>query len=213
MSGWTRLTRALQSVKLLSECSDKCRYHFQVAALNQQRIQDLGKLKIIRGSTAKATGRQVASVLVLVVLVLTIVSVNLSLVQSSSANGGTHVVLSSASTMVGGELWLNDSYPFQSEAASSTILALPAVSTWLNSHNISLGQLRPYDSLWSSQGNPYDCPQGTVGFASNGTVYDDYDYILPNGTVIGVGVAEGSLAGVLVRIFTFPSQGSLSYLG
>jgi hypothetical protein len=45
-----------------------------------------------------------------------------------------------------------------------------------------------------------------VSFANNGTVYDDYDYILPNGTVIGVGVSEGSPAGVLVAISTFPSQ-------
>jgi hypothetical protein len=152
-----------------------------------------------------------ASLLVLGLLGFTCIAAGLTVAQPSSASSGSHVILSSSpSNLVGGELWLNNSYPFQSEAASSTILALPAVSTWLSSHDISIGQLRPYDSLWSSQGNPYDYSQGTVGLG-NGTVYDDYDYILPNGTVIAVGVPEGSPAGVPVAFFTFPSQGSLGY--
>jgi hypothetical protein len=155
-------------------------------------------------------GGRFASFLVLGLLGFTCITGGLTVARSGSASGESHVTLSSSpSNLVGGELWLNNSYPFQSEAASSTILALPAVSTWMSSHDISINQLRPYDSLWSSQGNPYDYSQGTVGLG-NGTVYNDYDYILPNGTVIGIGVPVGSPPGVLVAIFTFPSQGSIS---
>ena len=143
-------------------------------------------------------------------LVLTSLSV-LSLVEPSSANSGSNVVSSSsANIFVGGELWLNNSYPFQSEAASSTILALPALSTWLVSHNISKEQLRPYDTLWSPQSNAYDTPQGTVGFENNDTVYNVYTYILSNATVIGVWVSKENPAFV-GSIYTFPSQPSLTY--
>lgn len=146
-----------------------------------------------------------ASLLVLGLLGFTCIS-GLSVVQPSSATTKSQVALSSSgSSLVGGELWLNDSYPFQSEARSSTILALPTLSAWLGSHGISIDQLRPYVTLWSSQGNPYDYAQGTVGFADNGTVYKDYDYILPNGTVIGVAVSEGSPE-VVAAVSTFPSQ-------
>ncbi len=146
-----------------------------------------------------------ASLLVLGLLGFTCIS-GLSVVQTSSATTKSQVTLSSSgSTLVGGELWLNNSYPFESEARSSTILALPTLSAWLSSHGISIDQLRPYVTLWSSQGNPYDYAQGTVGFAGNGTVYKDYDYILPNGTVIGVAVSEGSPE-VVAAVSTFPSQ-------
>ncbi|MCL5067593.1 MAG: hypothetical protein M1368_04490 [Thaumarchaeota archaeon] len=133
------------------------------------------------------------------------------MIQPSSANSGSNAVSSSSGTIfVGGELWLNNSYPFQSEAASSTILALPGLSTWLVSHNISKEQLRPYDTLWSTQSNPYDTPQGTVGFENNGMMYNVYTYILSNATVIGVWVSQVTPAFV-VSIYTFPSQPSLTY--
>ena len=158
------------------------------------------------------TRRQVASLLVLGAMALAIISVGPSFVHPSSADSSVHVASSSsAGALVGGQLWLNDSYPFQSEAASSTILALPALSSWLISHNVSVYLLRPYDSLWSSSGNPYDFPQGTVGF-DNGAVYDVYTYIMPNGTCIGVWISQASPRTV-GSIYTFPSQGSLSYLG
>ncbi len=161
-----------------------------------------------------ATRGRFVSLLVLGLLGLTSMITGLNLVQPISASGGSQVTLSSsASTLVGGELWLNSSYPFQSEAASSTILALPALSVWLTSHDIAKDQLRPYLSLWSSQGNPYDYAQTTVGFADNNTVYGVYQYILPNGTVIGVWASEGSLK-VVESIYTFASQNnSVSYGG
>jgi hypothetical protein len=158
------------------------------------------------------TGSRFASLIVLGLLGLASIS-GLILVQPSSASSGSHMAsFSPPSTLVGGELWLNNSYPFQSEAASSTILALPGLSTWLASHNISIEQLRPYDTLWSTQSNPYDYPQGTVGFEDNGTVYDVYTYILPNATVIGVWVSE-EIPTFVASIYTFPSQPSLSYGG
>lgn len=156
------------------------------------------------------TDGRFSSLLILVLLGFASIS-GLSLVRSSSASSESNVASSSsASALIGSELWLNNSYPFQAKAATSTILALPTVSAWLGSHDISIDQLRPYDTLWSPESNPYDDPQGTVGFQDNGTVYNVYTYILPNTTVIGVWVSQEN-AKVVGSIYSFPSQPSVTY--
>ena len=162
----------------------------------------------------RSIGARFPALLVLGLLGITCVTAGLSLVQGISASSAPNATQpKSPTTMMGGELWLNSSYPFESEAVTSTILAMPTVYEWLTSHSISLDQLRPYLTLWSSEGNPYDYAQTTVGFGDNNTVYGVYQYILPNGTVIGVWVSEGNPK-VVGTIYTYPSQSdSVSYWG
>ena len=103
---------------------------------------------------------------------------------------------------------MNNTFPFSTDAVSSTVLALPMVHAWLSSHSISIDDLRPYLTLWQSSGNPYDYAQTTVGFTKNDTVYGVYQYILGNGTVIGVWVSE-SKPTTVGEIYTYPSQGGI----
>ena len=121
--------------------------------------------------------------------------------------------MATASSFVGGEIWQNSSIPFAKDAANSAILSLPTLSSWLSSHSISINELRPYLSVWPSQGNPYDYAQGTVGWTDNNTFYSVYSYILPNGTVIGVWVSQSSPR-VVESIYTYPSESSgAAFLG
>lgn len=117
--------------------------------------------------------------------------------------------------LMGGLLWQNNSFPFQKYAATSQILALPAVSSWLSSHGYTLSELRPYLSMYPACGNPYDFAQGIVGFHDNGTVYNVYNYIVmnsPNGLVIGTWVTSGSPQTV-GQIYTYNTTGPGIVLG
>lgn len=134
-----------------------------------------------------------------------ILGLALMVIGSSASPGSSAVSASSRSTLIGGELWLSNSVPFQADAATSVILALPTISAWLSSHSISLNGLKPYLSVWPSQGNPYDYAQTIVSFLKNDTVYGVYSYILPNGTVIAAWVRENSAQHV-EKIFTYASE-------
>ena len=91
--------------------------------------------------------------------------------------------------LVGESIWENSTFPFQTYASTSKVLAMPAVNSWLATHGYWADELRPYLSLYPSVGNPYDFAEGwgTVG----GVTYYSYQYIVPNspnGTVVSVEV-------------------------
>jgi len=105
--------------------------------------------------------------------------------------------------LTGGYLWENNSFPFQSYAANSTILALPAISSWLTANGYSPSDLRPFLSMWPSSGNPYDFSQMTV--TENGTTYLVHQYVVTgsaDGLVIGAWVADNS-SQTVTNIYTF----------
>jgi len=106
---------------------------------------------------------------------------------------------------VGGELYENNSFPFQTYALTSQILALPAISSWLAENNYTVNDLRPYVSMYPLGGNPYDFSQGTV--VENGTTYHVYEYLVVNssvGLVIGAWVTSNS---TVVKIYTYDTCG------
>jgi hypothetical protein len=113
---------------------------------------------------------------------------------------------------MGGLLWENNSFPFNSYASTSRILATSAVSSWLTAHNLTALDLRPLLSEYPSKGNPYDFSQGSVT-AANGTGYLVYEYILPQsayGTTIGVWVENATSATptpTVAKIFSYPQSG------
>ena len=92
--------------------------------------------------------------------------------QTSTPNGGVLNGQSYSGMMMGGLLWEDNSFPFQNYASNSSILALPAISSWLSSNGYTPSDLRPYLSMYPSQGNPYDFSQG--GVTVNGTSYNVY---------------------------------------
>lgn len=141
-----------------------------------------------------------------------VVPVHAATSPGSGSTTATSDSSNSGKVLLGSELWENDSFPFGADAASSVILALPTFASWLSSHSIPISELRPYLTLWTPSENPYDQSQMTVAFSKNNTVYDVYTYILPNGTVIGVWVSEGTST-VVRKPYTFPSQGDVSNTG
>jgi hypothetical protein len=168
-------------------------------------------------------GRYTAATGLVLVVILAVVAGSLggvalagqNPISTSSANGTGIYEQTYSCELAGGELWLNNSIPFQQYARNSTILQLPAIATWLASHNYSVSELRPYLSLYPTCGNPYDFAQGTVGFAKNGTTYLVYGYIVTNspvGLVIGAWVAPGSM--YVGSIYTYDTAGpGLVYSG
>jgi hypothetical protein len=124
-----------------------------------------------------------------------------------NSSGGVFDVQGYSGMMMGGLLWENNSFPFQDYASTSSILALPAISSWLSSNGYTPSALRPYLSMYPSQGNPYDFSQG--GVTVNGTSYNVYEYIVTNSTyglVIGAWVGASSSLTV-AKIFTYETSG------
>ena len=77
----------------------------------------------------------------------------------------------------------------------------------MNPNGYSPSDLRPYLTMYPSQGNPYDFAQGNV--VVNGTTYNVYEYIVTNSTVglvIGVWVAANS-SQTVGKIFTYDTVG------
>ena len=133
-------------------------------------------------------------------------------------------------TVQGGYLWENNSFPFQAYAANSTILALPAISSWLSANGYSPAELRPYLTMWPSGENPYDFSQG-IGYTGGvcagslvnepnrpglvcegsvvgGTYFYEYQYVVTGTTqVISASVADNSSQTVF-NIFTYSYVGS-----
>jgi hypothetical protein len=117
--------------------------------------------------------------------------------------------------MMGGLLWENNSFPFQGYATNSSILALPAISSWLASTGYSPSDLRPYLSMWPSCGNPYDFSQ--CGVTENATNYNVYEYIVTNsgtnpgnGLIIGAWVTANTTQNV-AKIFTYDTSGAAGW--
>jgi hypothetical protein len=127
-------------------------------------------------------------------------------VQSSTqtpSSGGVLYGQSYSGMLTGGYLWENNSFPFQSYAANSTILALPAISSWLTANGYSPSDLRPFLSMWPSSGNPYDFSQMTA--TENGTTYLIHQYVVTGsaeGLVIGAWVADNS-SQTVTNVYTF----------
>ena len=99
-------------------------------------------------------------------------------------------------------MYQNNTFPFQEYAQTSSILALPAVSTWLDSRGFVPQLLRPYLSLYPSQSNPYDFSQAEA--TENGTTYYIYEYLVTgssNGPVIGIWVPVGTRT--VAKIFEY----------
>ena len=147
-----------------------------------------------------------------VALALMMLAVAASLPRSSASSnttistGGVFDGQTYSGVMQGGYLYENNSFPFQSYALTSHILALPAISAWLASNGYSPSDLRPYLTMYPSVGNPYDFSQGTVG--ENGTTYNVYEYLVTNSTnglVIGAWVAPNSQT--VAKIFTYDTRG------
>lgn len=115
----------------------------------------------------------------------------------------------------GTPLYLNNSFPFNEYATTSQILALPAVSSWLTANGLTVSSLRPFLTLWPSQGNPYDFSQMTV--TENGTTFHDYMYLVTNSTsseVIGIWVEWNSnslSSSTVAKIYTFDPYPDLSF--
>lgn len=125
---------------------------------------------------------------------------------STPSTGGVFDGQAYSGVMEGGYLYANNSFPFQSYASTSHILALPAISTWLASNGYSPSDLRPYLTMYPSSGNPYDFSQGTV--SENGITYYVYEYLVTNSTnglVIGAWVAPSSQT--VAKIFTYDTLG------
>lgn len=99
---------------------------------------------------------------------------------STTSTGGVFDGQTYSGVMEGGYLYENNSFPFESYAATSHILALPELSAWLASNGYSLSDLRPYLTMYPSTGNPYDFSQGAL--TENGTTYYDYQYLVTNST-------------------------------
>jgi hypothetical protein len=127
--------------------------------------------------------------------------------QVSTPNGGVLNGQGYSGMMIGGLLWQDNSFPFQNYASNSSVLALPAISSWLSSNGYTPSDLRPYLSMYPSQGNPYDFSQG--GVTVNGTSYDVYEYIVTNSTyglVIGAWVGANSTQ-MVAKIFAYETSG------
>ena len=127
--------------------------------------------------------------------------------QTSTPNEGVLNGQGYSGMMMGGLLWEDNSFPFQNYASNSSILALPAISSWLSSNGYTPSDLRPYLSMYPSQGNPYDFSQG--GVTVNGTSYNVYEYIVTNSTsglVIGAWVGANSTQ-MVANIFTYETSG------
>ncbi len=118
----------------------------------------------------------------------------------------TLVQIASTCALMGDELWLNKTFPFQKYAAESQILRLPEVQTWLTQHSFSATDLKPYVSLYSSCSNPYDYSQGDV--TENGTSYRVFSYVLPSGEVLGAWVS-GSPPYSVPKLYTYDPQHAL----
>jgi hypothetical protein len=133
--------------------------------------------------------------------------------QQTSSSGGVFDSQGYSGMMMGGLLWEDNSFPFQDFASNSSILALPAISSWLSSNGYTPSDLRPYLSMYPSQGNPYDFSQG--GATVNGTSYNIYEYIVTNSTyglVIGAWVGANSTQTV-AKIFTYETSGPGIFCG
>ena len=92
----------------------------------------------------------------------------------------------------------------KADASTSRILALPKISSWLASHGYSPSDLRPYLTLYPSQGNPYDFAQGAIT-NTNGTNFLIYQYLVTNSAnnlVIGGWVAANS-SQTVAKVFTY----------
>jgi len=65
---------------------------------------------------------------------------------------------------------------------SSKMLANPVFRGWLEAQHVNVSWLAPYVTMIKIGVNPYDYSQGNV--TVNGTAYQIYAYLLPNGTAI-----------------------------
>ena len=122
--------------------------------------------------------------------------------SSTNNNGGVFNGQQYSGIIIGGLLYQNNTFPFQEYAQTSSILALPAVSTWLDSRGFVPQLLRPYLSLYPSQSNPYDFSQAEA--TENGTTYYIYEYLVTgssNGPVIGIWVPVGTRT--VAKIFEY----------
>lgn len=141
-------------------------------------------------------GTQILSFTILVFLFVGTAGLPLS----STATAQTFKGQAYTGRLLGNELWLNASYPFESQASNSRILHLPAVQSWLDQNNYSISDTKPYISLYPSEGNPNDFSDMTI--TKSGVTYYDYLYLLPHSLVVGVWVSEGSTPSV-ARIYDY----------
>ncbi len=130
--------------------------------------------------------------------------------NSAAAAGGSLNGQSYSGELIGNPIYVNNSFPFETYAISSTILSLPAMSSWLASHDYSVTDLRPYSTLYPSEGNPYDFPQASG--IQNGTAFSIFEYTVvhsPVGLVIGAWVAMSGnqLTQTVLKIFTYDTAG------
>lgn len=130
--------------------------------------------------------------------------------NSTASVGGSLNGQSYSGGLIGNPIYANNSFPFKTYALSSSILGLPAISSWLASHDYSVIDLRPYSTLYPSQGNPYDFPQASG--IENGTAFSIFEYIVANspvGLVIGVWVAMSGNqpTQTVLKIFSYDTAG------
>ncbi len=86
---------------------------------------------------------------------------------------------------------------------NSKMLANPVFRGWLEAHHVNVSWLAPYVTMTKIGVNPYDFSQGNV--TVNGTAYQIYAYLLPNGTAISFWYN-----GNVTHIFTYLAVPGLS---